>query len=164
MLRLLQQQHVRSDPISSNTTGASSSLPTRHFPEPIALHCGGSMDQHCHSAYSHLHLLAPHSFPASYSTGKFIPILLALNLTLSSSLMPMPGLYRSISAMYVRCASAYCANCSACWICEVVFRAEGCTTVSRRRCWMVDGADSFWCVVREGMALLGRGSSRRRRR
>lgn len=38
---------------------------------------------------------------------------LALNRTRSSSLMPIPGLYRSISVVYMRCAERYCRNCSA---------------------------------------------------
>lgn len=105
-----------------------------------------------------------HSFPpTSYSTGKSMPTLLALNLTLSSSLIPMPGLYRSISARYVRCACTYCANCSACWIWDCVF-AAGLVTVSRMRFCSVEGVDSFWWVVRVGVVLAGMGSSRSRRR
>lgn len=48
----------------------------------------------------------------SNSTGKFIPTLLALNLTRSSSVIPIPGLYRSSSDAYVLCACTYWTNCS----------------------------------------------------
>lgn len=107
-----------------------------------------------------------HSF--TNSTGKSMPTLLALNLTLSSSLMPMPGLYLSIKVMYVRCAATYCANCSACAICDAVDVFADWVVVwlmvSRMRCCSVEGAESFWCAVREGIVDAGIGSSRRRRR
>lgn len=68
------------------------------------------------------------------SSGKSIPTLLAVSLTLSSSSMFIPGLYLSKSVAYIRCALTYCRNCSACSTGVLEFEAR----VVRIRSWSGD--------------------------
>src|ERR1700755_3523665 len=86
---------------------ACSQDPARIFPRkgsdplPVALLIGLSSGRYPSKLdlfTYHLHISnlseLPHFFPILNSTGKSMPTLLADNLTLSSSSMPMPGLYR----------------------------------------------------------------------
>lgn len=69
------------------------------------------------------------SFPNSM--GRFMPTLLAERRTLSSSSIPMPGLYLSSNVTYVLCARTYARYCSACaTACSGVVSGRKC---SRRR-------------------------------
>jgi hypothetical protein len=68
-----------------------------------------------HSALLPLPELSPEP-PYENSSGKSIPTLLAVRRTLSSSSMPIPGLYLSNNVAYILCALTYCKNCSACSI------------------------------------------------
>lgn len=119
------------------------------------------------SSLSHVTCPSTQAFPcpspSSNSTGRFIPTLLALKRTRSSSVIPIPGLYRSSSVAYVRCACTYCTNCSpSCnWLSVLEF-GLGVERVERMRCCNFDGAESFWCCVRVVWGV--EGSSRRRRR
>src|SRR5690348_1248547 len=110
----------------------------------------------CRDLYSSHHPFQAFSPPPSSSfpnsTGRFIPTRRALKRTRSSSVMPMPGLYRSNNIAYVRCACMYWMNCSesSIWDCADVVEddveedAEA-DIVDRMRCCKCDGAESFWC-------------------
>lgn len=64
------------------------------------------------------------SWPACRSCGSSIPTLLAVNLTLSSSSIDMPGLYLSNKVAYILWAFMYWIYCSACSTCSVTLSGD----------------------------------------